>query len=927
MKKNFILIFFLLLTLSVSAQKAVLKGVITDTSSKENLVNSTITLLKAKDSTLYKFTRSKEGGLFEINNLDTGKYVLMITHNRYADYYDAVTLNASETKDIGSVMMTLEANLLADVTVRTKIAAMRMKGDTLEYAADSFHVREGATVEDLLKILPGLQVDKSGNITAQGEKVQKILVDGEEFFGDDPTVATQNLQADAVKSVQVFDKKSDQAEFTGIDDGNKSKTINLKLKDDKKNGYFGKVDVGAGNKDRWNNSAMLNDFKGKKKISGYGIMSSTGKTGLNWDERGNYGEANSGPEYNDDFGGFVFMGDNSDEFSGDNYYGSGIPKAWAAGLNFGNKYNDDKQSLNGSYRFNKITSSGSGNTLSQSLLPDSLFYNTEKARTINSRWRHSVSAVYEQQFDSSFSMKLTAKGFTGNQSSNSDYDNESLDAKGVLVNKSLRNTNNEGDNSNMNATLLLRKKFKKTGRTLSLNLSDIYNGSNTDGFLYSLNSFYNSGGLTLEDTTDQEKKNISKTNIFSSKINYTEPIAKNLFAEINYAFRLSTSSAEQLSYNRNADGKYAELDTLYSTDYNFDVTTNTGGAGIKYNGKKVVFGAGTDIALTNFNQKDLLRDTILDRDYTNFFPRANFMYKFNAATRVNLTYSGSTQQPSITQISPVADNTNPLIVTIGNPYLKQQFIHRFNFNANSFKMLSQRSIYMYGNVTVTNNAIVTNQRTLTGGITTYSYVNTNGNYNSYAGLGYYKKITKGDFGINGGLNYSGSRYNNFVNGEKNKTDHHAPGIDLGFNKQKEKKYNINYYSRINYNISTSSVNESLKTKYWTQSHNLDLTVYFFKKYEVNNEVNAEFRQKTDIFNTNNNVVVWNAYLGRRFLKNDKGLLKFYVYDILNQNKGYDRDINTNVISERNYETINRYFLVSFVWNFSKSAAGLPAPGQ
>jgi len=234
---------------------------------------------------------------------------------------------------------------------------------------------------------------------------------------------------------------------------------------------------------------------------------------------------------------------------------------------------------------------------------------------------------------------------------------------------------------------------------------------------------------------------------------------------------------------------------------------------------------------------------------------------------------------------------------------------------------------MYGNVTVTNNAIVTNQRTLTGGITTYSYVNTNGNYNSYAGLGYYKKITKGDFSINGGLSYGGSRYNNFVNGEKNKTDNYAPGIDLGFNKQKEKKYNINYYTRISYNISTSSINESLKTKYWTQSHNLDATVYFLKKYELNNEVNGEFRQKTDIFNTNNNVVVWNAYLGRRFLKNDKGLLKFYVYDILNQNKGYDRDINTNVISERNYETINRYFLVSFVWNFSKSAAGLPAPGQ
>lgn len=927
MKKNFILFSFLLITISASAQTSTLKGIISDTSAHEKLVNTTIALLRSKDSTLYKFTRSKEGGLFQLNGLDSGKYVLMITHNRYADYFDAVTVQPGENKDVGEVMMTLTENLLADVTVRTKIAAMRMKGDTLEYAADSFHVRDGASVEDLLKILPGIQVDKNGNITAQGEKVQKVLVDGEEFFGDDPTVATQNLQADAVKSVQVFDKKSDQAEFTGIDDGSKTKTINLKLKDDKKNGYFGKLDVGGGNQDRWSNSGMLNSFKGKKKISGYGIMSSTGKTGLNWDERGNYGEGSSGPEFNDDFGGFVFFGGGQDEFASGSYYGQGIPKSWAAGLNFANKYNDDKQSLNGSYRFNKITSTGTGSTLTQSLLPDSLFYNTEKANTFNSRWRHSISGIYEQQFDSSFSMKFTVRGYTGRQNTYNDFNNQSLDADGDLVNESLRNTSSEGDNSNLNTTLLLRKKFKKAGRTLSLNMNDIYNGSNTDGFLYSLNSFYSKGSLVLQDTTDQEKKNNAKSNIFNSKITYTEPIAKNLFAEVNYGFRLSTSNTEQLSYNKTADGKYSLLDTLYSALYDFDVTTNTGGAALKYNGKKVVFGAGTDIALTNFNQKDMLRDTTFDRDYTNFFPKANFTYKFNQTSRIFIGYNGSTQQPSITQISPVADNTNPLIVTIGNPYLKQQFIHRFNFNANSFKVLSQRGFFMYGGVTVTNNAIVTNQTTLPGGITTYSYVNTNGNYNAYSGLNYFKKFTKGDFNINAGLNYNSSRYSNFVNGEKNKTDNYAPGFDLGFNKQKEKKYNFNYWARANYNISTSTINESSKTKYWTQSHNLDFTIYFLEKFELNNNVQAELRQKTDLFNMNNNVVVWNAYFGRKFLKNDKGLLKFYVYDLLDQNKGYNRMINTNVITETNYQTITRYFMLSFVWNFSKTAAGMPAPSQ
>ncbi|HYK43644.1 MAG TPA: outer membrane beta-barrel protein [Parafilimonas sp.] len=905
-------------------QQASVKGTIVDTTNKKNLLNTTIALLHAKDSVLYKFTRSKEGGSFELDHLDSGRYILMITHNAYADYLDTFTLHLNETKDLGNVMMTLEANLLADVTVRTKIAAMRMKGDTLSYAADSFHVRQGASVEDLLKVLPGIQVDKSGNITAQGEKVQKVLVDGEEFFGDDPTVATQNLQADAVKEVQVFDKKSDQAEFSGIDDGQKTKTINLKLKDDKKKGYFGKLDVGAGTDERWNNSGMINDFKGKKKISAYGIMSSTGRTGLNWDEQNSYGESGGGLEFNDDFGGFMFFGNNDDEFANGSYYGQGVPKSWATGLNFGNKFNDDKQNLNGSYRFNKITSDGSGSTFAQSILPDSLFYNTESARTFNSRWRHSLSTLYEQQFDSSFSLKLTAKGYMGHLNTFSDYKSQSLDAAGAPVNQSLRNSNSEGDNSSLTANLILRKKFKKIGRTFSLNLNEVYNGSTTDGFLYSLNSFYDKTVLTNQDTTDQEKKKDSRVNMFNSKATWTEPVAKNVFAEFNASYRLSTSDAENLSYDRNLDGKYNLLNDTFSSHYNFDVTTLTGGLAFKYNGKKITAGLGSDVSTTNFNQTDIFKDTVFERNYTNFFPRANFVYKFNQTSRLFLSYNGRTEQPTITQISPLADNTNPLIIYIGNPGLNEQFIHNFNFNANSFKVLSQRGFYMYGNMTVTENAIVTNQVTDTNGITYFRYVNTNGNYNSWMGLNYFKKFAKLDADFNWGINFNASRYNNFVNGVKNKTDNYAPGVQFGFNKSKEKKYNVNYWANFNYNISKSSINQEQQTKYWTQSHNVDVTIYLPWKLEVNNQLQADLRQKTETFINNNNVFLWNGYIGRKFLKNDKGLLKLYAYDILDQNKGYDRQVNTNVVTERNYETLTQYFLLSFVWNFSKTAAGTPA---
>lgn len=236
-------------------------------------------------------------------------------------------------------------------------------------------------------------------------------------------------------------------------------------------------------------------------------------------------------------------------------------------------------------------------------------------------------------------------------------------------------------------------------------------------------------------------------------------------------------------------------------------------------------------------------------------------------------------------------------------------------------------MYMYGGVTVTENAIVTNQFTDTSGITTYTYVNTNGNYNAYGGIGLSKKFTKADFYLNYGIRYNSSKYSNFVNGVKNETNNYSPSANIGFNKGKEKKYDFNYWASVGYNISTSSINKAAETKYWTTEHNIDLTVYLPAKFEINNNVEANFRQKTAIFTTNNNVVLWNAYLGRKFFKNDKGLLKFSVYDLLNQNKGYQRQLTTNVITERNYNTIKRYFMLSFVWNFSKTAAGMPAPAQ
>ena len=223
MKYLLLCLFIMLMCGRSSAQNKQVTGTITDTSSKQNLVNSSILLLHAKDSVLYKFTRSDAVGNFSFSKLDTGRYVLLVTERNYVDYADNFLIkDSSAIISLGNISMTLKANMLQEVVVRQQIAAMRMKGDTLEYTADSFKVSQGASVEEMLRKLPGITVDKDGKITAQGEQVKKVYVDGEEFFGDDPTLATKNIQADAIATVQVFDKKSDQATFTGIDDGEKN---------------------------------------------------------------------------------------------------------------------------------------------------------------------------------------------------------------------------------------------------------------------------------------------------------------------------------------------------------------------------------------------------------------------------------------------------------------------------------------------------------------------------------------------------------------------------------------------------------------------------------------------------------------------------------------------------------------------------------
>jgi hypothetical protein len=491
-------------SISLYAQKSnTIKGFVVDTAYTTRLVNSSVSVLNSKDSTLVNFTRVNSTGSFHMGNLKTGKYILMVTYPGYADYVEKFDLDsANRLKDFGKVNLTLKARLLQDVIIKGTAGAIKIKGDTTEFNAAAFTIQPNSKVEDLLKQLPGIQVDKDGKITAQGQTVNKVLVDGEEFFGDDPTLVTKNIRGDMVDKVQLYDKASDQAAFTGIDDGQKSKTINIKLKEDKKQGYFGKIHVGKGTNDHYEGQGMFNLFKGKRKFSAYGTMGNTGKTGLGWEDSNKYGSSGN-MEFTDDGGLYITSSQDDMEAFGGRYNGEGIPLARTGGVHYDSKWNSDKESINSNYKIGSLSIDGEKNVQSQNNLPTGVINSTSTQNFHNYAFRQKVDGIYEIKLDTSSTLKVSVEGTLKNNETNSNYKVTSLNGDSILLNASERDLSNKTDQKLFKATAFWNKRFSKKGRSISLNLSGNLNQSDGKGFLNSSEGYYNkTGDLDSTKTTD-----------------------------------------------------------------------------------------------------------------------------------------------------------------------------------------------------------------------------------------------------------------------------------------------------------------------------------------------------------------------------------------------------------------------------------------
>ncbi|MBL7722937.1 MAG: TonB-dependent receptor [Chitinophagaceae bacterium] len=926
--------YFLLLatciTTALLAQKnGSVKGVAYDTISKLAVSAATVTVLERKDSSLVTFTMTGSDGRFELKGLANGDYRLLITHVSYhnSNKYFSIS-EANKNADLGNVVINDKTKVLEEVVLANEAPPVTLINDTIQYNAGSFKTQPNANVEQLLKKLPGVKVEKDGTIKAQGETVSKVLVDGKEFFGNDPKIATKNLPADAVDKVQVYDKQSDQAQLTGFEDGNYEKTINLKLKKDKKKGMFGKVNAGAGNKERYEGKFNVNSFKGARQFSAIGMGNNTNAEGFSFMDILNF-TGEMARMQRGGGGGNININISSQEASAMGINGgnrnSGINTAWGGGLNYNNIIGN-KLDFQSNYFYNRYNPNTESHIQRQYVLPDTSYYNVNTyADNLNNSHRFNLNMLYQVDSMNSIRINPSFSYQKTNNRSLSDY--QTLSEQRSLINEGFSNNRSGSEGYNFRNDIIWRKKFARKGRTFSLSLQTTLNESEGDGSLSSVNSFYNpNGSLFRKDTLNQQSNTTGDLRGYTARAVYTEPLWKRSLLELSAgkSNTRSTSDKETFDYNKN-NGKYDELNSQLSNDFENIYGYTNGGVRLRTQRKKYNYAVGVTWQQAELEGKVTsgIKDSVISKTFRNFLPNARFQYNFSRFRSLSLTYSTSTNQPSMSQLQPVPDISNPLNIREGNPDLKQEYNHMLQTGLTLVSPYKNKNLFLFFTMQAAKNKIVNydslNQQT---GIRKTKPVNVSGVYNLNSNISYSMPVRflKGSIELSSVVGYSnnkqltntqaGSIGTNII-----KTLTLGPDVRLDMNPTA--KLNIMLGAGINHNNTTYSLQPSFNNTYLSQEYTASLDWempkgFFFAtdfSYLINSQRAAGFNVK---------VPLWNASISKQILKFNRGELKFSARDLLNKNVGISRNTSNNYIEDSRVLTLRQFFLLSFTYSLSKT---------
>ena len=484
--------FFLLTSLLLSSyglfsQNITINGMVIDSVLKKPLNSATISLANAKDSSLLSFTRSEEDGYFEVKNVKAGKYLLSISYIGYEHLWLSLTVGANAKVDLGNIYL-MDASKMTTVTVTARRPPVVINNDTVEFNSENFKTVPNAVVEDLLKKMPGIEVDKSGAITVNGKTVTKVFVNGKEMFTGDPKMATKNLAADAIDKIQVYDRKSDQAMFTGIDDGSEETAINLKMKKDRNNSTFGKLSAGGGTPERFDASGNVNRFNNDMQFSVIGAANNTNRQGFSNGDISSFSGAGGGGRG----GGGVTISFNGGGGGTDNN-AQGIATTLSTGVNYSNVFNDKKTDFNANLAVSDVERNNNSKSFTQNLTPGNSFNRSSVSNSTTDNQQQKFGSVIDHKVSESFSFKFTPNITRQHNTSVSNSETITSLTDGTITNEATTNSTSATDALNASSNLLLRKKFAKKGRTISSTITNSYNESTSNGTQFTEQLFYAAG--------------------------------------------------------------------------------------------------------------------------------------------------------------------------------------------------------------------------------------------------------------------------------------------------------------------------------------------------------------------------------------------------------------------------------------------------
>jgi outer membrane receptor protein involved in Fe transport len=905
--------------------QSIVKGFLYDTAARMVLSNATVKLEKSSDTSNKKFVLSDARGAFSFTDVERTNYQLTISSIGYKTIVINIQVKDA-TQNLGRISMTKEATQLKDITIQAAPPTATQKGDTIQYPASSFKVNPDATAEDLIKKMPGITVDKSGTVTAQGEQLKKVTIDGRDFFGDDATAALRNLPSEIIDKIQVFDRLSEQAQFTGFDDGNSQKAMNIITKSNMRNGQFGRLYAGYGTDDRYSAGGNVSFFKKNRRISLIGMFNNVNQQNFssqdllgisaNTGNRGGFGGGGGGRGAGRGGGG----GNNANNFLVGQQ--SGISNTHSFGINYSDQWGK-KFTITGSYFFNNTRNTNQQITSRQYFSSnDTTQYYDENSISTSDNYNHRINLRMEYKFDSSNSILITPSINFQNNKSRSNFSGTNYYNNNGLISESDNSSSRNISGYNISNSILYRHSFKKRGRTISLNLTTGFNDKTGTSYQDAINTYYKL--VNFNDSLKQFSDQSTSGYQLSANLAYTEPIGKKGQLQLNYNPSYNKNKADQQTFNYDyAGNKYSDFDTVLSNKFDNNVTTHNAGATYRMGDRDRMFAVGLSYQTTKLNNQQVFPYvTTVNKPFSNWLPNAMLIYKLSSKSRIRIFYRASTNVPSISQLQNVINNSNTLQLSTGNPNLKQQLSNvlstRYTFT-NTIKGQSFfANIFLQTTNDYISNATYIAQRdsVLASGITLYKGsqltkpVNVNGYLSMRSFFTYAMPVKKLKSSINLNAGFTYSKTPGLVNNVENLSNNYTynAGIVIASNVSEYIDFTISYSA--NFNDVKNSIQLQSNNHYFNQVAGIQLNLLSKKGWFLQNDVNNQkYTGLSGGFNQD--FWLWNAAIGKKFLKNHAGELKLSVFDLLKQNQSITRNATEIYIEDVQNKVLQQYFMLTF----------------